>query len=70
MLELGGHGKSSGARRVFAVEMQMVDVWIAVGVKGQENREECVFQVLALLKPEVQGLLQLGRYHWSALAVR
>ena len=48
----------------------MVDVRIAVGVKGQENREECVFQVSALAKPEVQGLLQLKRYHWNALVAR
>ena len=50
--------------------MQMAGVQIAVGVTGQENRKECVFQVSVLSKPELQGLLQLWRYHQSALAVR
>ena len=62
--------RSSGARRVSAVEMQMVGVRRVVGVTGQGNRKEYVVQVSVLSKPELQGLLQLWRYHQSALAVR
>ena len=61
--------RSSGARRVSAVEMQMVGVRRVVGVTGQENRRECVVQVSVLSKPELRGLLWLRRYCQSALAV-